>query len=115
MHAGTNTLIGKTALMTVATGGLGKQTAIGFASLGARVMIMACHQVTAEIAFSDRRAERGSTTVGALIADLSKPGAIRQLVATLGARHSQLHLIGHGLTTAQRAPIATSPTSVTTE
>ncbi len=78
-------------------------------------MIMACHQVTAEIAFSDRRAERGSTTVEAVIADLSKPGEIRQLVATLRARHSQLHLIGHGLTTAQGAPIATSPTSVTTE
>jgi retinol dehydrogenase 14 len=73
-------------LVTGATGGIGKATAIGLATIGARVGITGRDLVRAEQAAADIRAASGNLAVDAFAADMSSQAEVRRLaVAVLDA------------------------------
>jgi retinol dehydrogenase 14 len=90
---GTLPMAGKVVLITGGTGGIGKATAIGLATLGARVGIVGRDLARAESAAADIRAASGSPAVDAFAADMTSQAEIRRLaVAVLGA-YPQLHVL----------------------
>jgi retinol dehydrogenase 14 len=70
---------GKTVLVTGATGGIGKATAVGLARMGARVGITGRDIARAEAAATDIRAASNNAAVDALAADLSSQAEVRRL------------------------------------
>ena len=72
-------MVGKTVLVTGATGGIGKATAVGLARLGARVGITGRDIARAEAAAADIRATSNNAAVDAFAADLSSQTEVRRL------------------------------------
>jgi retinol dehydrogenase-14 len=70
-------MTGSTVLITGATGGIGKATALGLAGLGARVAIIGHHQGRTETAATEIRAAGGR--VDTFLADLSSQAEVRRL------------------------------------
>ena len=76
----------KVVLITGGTRGIGKATAIGLATLGARVGITGRDRARAEQAATDIRAASGNPAVAAFAADLTSQAEVRRLaVAVLDA------------------------------
>src|SRR2546430_6727641 len=75
----TTLMVGKTVLVTGATGGIGKATAIGLARLGARVGIAGRDSARGEGAAADIRAASNNAAVDAFAADLSSQTEVRRL------------------------------------
>src|SRR4030081_1467809 len=72
-------MAGRTVLVTGGTGGIGKATAIGLATMGARVGITGRDLARAEQAAADIRAATGNPAVDALAADMSSQPEVRWL------------------------------------
>ncbi len=72
-------MAGKIVLITGATGGIGKATAIGLAAMGARVGITGRDLIRAEQAASDIRTEFGNPAVDVFAADMSSQAEVRRL------------------------------------
>ncbi len=77
--ADTTLMGGKTVLVTGATGGIGKATAVGLARLGARVGITGRDIARAEAAATAIRSVANSAAVDAFAADLSSQADVRRL------------------------------------
>jgi retinol dehydrogenase 14 len=76
----------KVVLITGGTGGIGKATAIGLASIGARVGITGRDLARAEQAAADIRAASGNPAIDAFAADMTSQSEVRRLaVAVLDA------------------------------
>src|ERR1700732_1294243 len=76
----------KVVLITGGTGGIGKATAIGLATMGARVGITGRDLARAEQAAAEIRAASGNLAVDVFAADMTSQAEIRRLaVAILGA------------------------------
>lgn len=76
----------KVVLITGGAGGIGKATAIGLATLGARVGITGRDRTRAEQAAADIRAASGNLAVDAFAADMTSQAEVRRLaVAVLDA------------------------------
>ncbi len=79
-------MAGKVVLITGGTGGIGKATAIGLATLGARIGITGRDHARAEQAAVDIRAASGNPAVDVFAADLTSQAEVRRLaVAVLDA------------------------------
>src|ERR1700682_2991265 len=78
-RANTLPMAGKVVLITGATGGIGKATAIGLAALGARVGIAGRDLARAEQAAADIRATSGNAAVDAFAADMTSQAEVRRL------------------------------------
>jgi retinol dehydrogenase-14 len=79
-------MTGKVVLITGGTGGIGKATATGLATLGARVGITGRDLARAEQTAIDIRAGSANLAVDAFAADMSSQAEVRRLaVAVLGA------------------------------
>ncbi len=84
---------GKICLVTGATSGIGKATALALAQMGATV-VMACRdRARGEEARSEITTKSRNNAVDLLQADLSSQQSIRQLVETFQQHYTQLHVL----------------------
>ncbi len=86
-------MAGKTVLITGATGGIGKATAIGLATMGARVGITGRDLLRAEQAAADIRTASGNPAVDGFAADMSSQAEVRRLAAAVLDAYPRLDVL----------------------
>ncbi len=86
-------LTGRTCVVTGATSGIGEETALGLAKLGARVMMVGRSPERGEAALARVRAESGNDAVELLLADLSRQKEVRELGHRLLASCDRVHVL----------------------
>ena len=84
---------GKTALVTGATSGIGKEASIQLTRGGARVIMVGRDRARTESALADIVARSGSKEVSSLICDFSSQAAIREMAAAVRKSHDRLHIL----------------------
>src|SRR5579885_3477815 len=84
---------GKICLITGANSGIGKETALGLARMGASVVMVCRDRARGEAAQNEIKEKSGNNNVDLLLADLSSQQSIRQLVEDFQSRYSQLHVL----------------------
>lgn len=77
--AATTTMTGKTVLITGGTGGIGKATAIGLASMGARIGITGRDRGRAEAAAREIARKAGISNIDVFVADMSSQSEVRRM------------------------------------
>src|SRR5262249_40992053 len=77
---------GKTCLVTGANSGIGKETALGLARMGARVVLVSRSQQKGERALSEIQRETKSSQLELLVADMSSFGSVRAAAARIAQR-----------------------------
>ena len=93
MNTGEKTLQGKTCLVTGASSGIGKATALALAGLGARVLLVNHHSQRGMAALDELRSRSGNPDIHLYLADLSSQVEIRRLANQIKAAEPQLHLL----------------------
>ncbi len=86
-------MAGKTCLVTGATDGIGRVTALELAHMGANVVIAGRNPAKSAITAMDIREQSGNHTVEFLVADLSSQVQVRQLAKDFKERHQQLDVL----------------------
>ena len=89
----TQSMAGKTVLITGATGGIGKATANGLAALGASVAITGRDLGRVEAVTAEIRGATGNRDVRAFAADLSSQAEVRRLAAEVLAACPRLDVL----------------------
>src|SRR5262249_42315759 len=84
---------GKTCLVTGANSGIGKETALGLARAGARVVLVCRNQQKGEQALAEIRRETSSSQLDLLVADMSSFGSVRALAAQVRQRYPRLEVL----------------------
>jgi len=84
---------GSTAIVTGASQGIGKASALGLARLGLDVVLVSRDPQRAETAVAELRAASGNPRVESLLADLSSQSSVRELAAQLLARPGRLAVL----------------------
>jgi retinol dehydrogenase 14 len=93
MPADSNQLRGKTVIVTGANTGIGKETALGLARLGATV-VMACRdRQRGEAAQQDIKQTTGNDQVELMICDFASQSSIRQFAEAFKQRHNRLDVL----------------------
>ena len=88
-----NPLNGKTAIVTGASSGIGKITALELAKSGAKVVMVCRPGVKAEAAFSEISQEAGKENVELMNADLSSQSSIRTFAEEFRKAHDRLEIL----------------------
>ena len=83
----------KVCVVTGASQGIGKETALGLARLGATVVAIARDPTRGAAAVTDIKSRSGSEAVRLVLADLSSQEAIRQLARDLAAYYKRIHVL----------------------
>src|SRR6516165_2754418 len=86
-------MTGKTCVVTGANSGIGKETALGLARLGSRVVLVCRNRQKGEGALADIQRETGSSQLDLLIADMSSFGSVRALAAQVQQRYQRLDVL----------------------
>ena len=89
----TQSMAGKTVLITGGTGGIGRAAAIGLASLGARVGITGRDRARAEAAAAEIARESGNPAVDVFVADMSSQAEVRRLGEEVLATYPRLDVL----------------------
>lgn len=84
---------GKVILVTGATAGIGKVTALELARKGATVVLVGRDPAKAEATVAEIRQATGNDAVEALLCDVSSQAAVRKLAAEYRAKHDRLDLL----------------------
>src|SRR6185436_13526855 len=84
---------GKTALVTGASSGIGREASVQLARGGALVVMVGRDKARTESALADVIARSGSKEVSHLLCDFSSQAAIRELAAAVLERHESLHIL----------------------
>ncbi|AFZ65847.1 SDR family oxidoreductase [Deinococcus peraridilitoris] len=87
------TLSGKNALITGATGGIGKVTARELARQGARVTVVGRDPVRTRATVDELRLATGNHQIEGLLADLGVQSQVRALATRFQARHEHLDIL----------------------
>ncbi len=87
------TMQGTICLVTGATSGIGKETALGLAQMGATVVMVARDRERGEAARGEIRARSGNQHVDLLLADLSSQQSVRQLAEQFRQNYPALHVL----------------------
>jgi retinol dehydrogenase-14 len=85
-------LAGRTVLITGSSGGIGKATALGLATMGARVLITGRDRARTDNAALEIRAA-GGDGVEAFVADLSSQAEVRRLAGEVLQRHPRIDVL----------------------
>lgn len=84
---------GKIVLVTGATSGIGKQTALELANQGATVVLVARNRSKGQATLEEIRGQTGNQNLDLLIADLSSQASIRALAQEFRRKYSKLHVL----------------------
>jgi retinol dehydrogenase 14 len=84
-------MAGRTVLITGATGGIGKATALGLATMGARVLVTGRERGRTEDTAREIRAAAGGVDV--FVADLSSQSEVRRLADEVLQRHPRIDVL----------------------
>jgi retinol dehydrogenase-14 len=84
---------GRICLVTGASSGIGKATALGLARLGATVVIVCRDTARGEATLSEIKQKGSNNSVDLLIADLSSQEAIRRLASEYKSKYQHLHVL----------------------
>ena len=88
-----SSMSGTICIVTGANSGIGKETALGLAQMGARV-VMVCRNVEkGKAALEEIRRESGSSQVDLLIADMSSQASVRALAAQVQQKYPRLDVL----------------------
>ncbi|MFX1253022.1 MAG: SDR family oxidoreductase [Promethearchaeota archaeon] len=83
----------KICLVTGATSGIGKATALELARMGATVVIVGRNKERSTLIQREIQDKTGNQSVGLLIADLSSQKSVRNLSQTFKSKYQQLHVL----------------------
>ena len=86
-------MAGRICLVTGASSGIGRETAIGLARLGATLLIHGRDRDRSASALSEVRAASNGGSVQLVTADLSSQAEVQRLAAEVQRRHGQLHVL----------------------
>lgn len=84
---------GKLVLITGGTGGIGKQTAIGLARLGAHIIVNGRDPGRGAQGVAEIKRASGSDAVELLLADMASQEQVRELARAFSARHERLDVL----------------------
>jgi NAD(P)-dependent dehydrogenase (short-subunit alcohol dehydrogenase family) len=84
---------GRVCLVTGATSGIGRETAIGLAARGATVIVAGRDEARGRETLAEIAAQTGRTDAELIVADLSSQAEVRRLAAEVRARHDRLHVL----------------------
>lgn len=86
-------MTGKACLVTGANQGIGKETAVALARIGATVVMTSRDRAKGEAALADVRTRSGRQDVELMLADFGSFASIRQLAADFKAKHRRLDVL----------------------
>jgi NAD(P)-dependent dehydrogenase (short-subunit alcohol dehydrogenase family) len=84
---------GKICVVTGANSGIGKETALGLAQMGARVIMVSRNAEKGKAALEEIRRESGSSQVDLLIADMSSQASVRALAEQIQRKYPRLDVL----------------------
>ncbi len=86
-------MTGKTVLVTGATGGIGKVTALELARMGANVCIVARNKSKGEATLEEIKKATGNANCELFVGDLSSMNDVRRVAQEFKAKHDKLHVL----------------------
>jgi NAD(P)-dependent dehydrogenase (short-subunit alcohol dehydrogenase family) len=84
---------GRVCLVTGATSGIGRETALGLAKRGAQVIVAGRDETRGRETLAAIAAQTGRADAELIVADLSSQGEVRRLAAEVRGRHDRLHVL----------------------
>ena len=84
---------GKVCMITGASSGIGKATALGLAKMGATVVMVCRDRGRGEAAMAEIKAKSGDQAADLMLANLSSQESILRLVSDFKDRYQQLHVL----------------------
>lgn len=87
------TLKERTVLITGGNSGIGKETALGLALLGANIVIVCRNRKKGEGAVNDIRRQSGNKNVELIVSDLQSQKQVRHAAEEFSENNSQLHVL----------------------
>lgn len=84
---------GKICIVTGANSGIGKETALGLAQMGARAVMVCRNAEKGKAALEEIRRESGSSQVDLLIADMSSLASVRALAERIQRKYPRLDVL----------------------
>jgi NAD(P)-dependent dehydrogenase (short-subunit alcohol dehydrogenase family) len=84
---------GKIVLITGATSGIGKETALGLSKMGATIVLVGRSKEKLDRTVSEIASQTGNSQLDSLVCDLTSMGSVRKLAADFRAKHTRLDVL----------------------